>query len=76
MFDPIIILAALLCGMASRAVGLPALIGYLGAGFAVHEMNVSARELLHQLAEVGITLRLITIGQKLQPRQLLKANVL
>ncbi len=75
MFDPIIILAALLCGMASRAVGLPALIGYLGAGFVVHEMNVSGGELLHQLAEVGITLLLFTIGLKLQPRQLLKANV-
>ena len=62
MFDPIIILAALLCGMVSRALGLPALIGYLGAGFVVHEMNVSGGELLHQLAEIGITLLLFTIG--------------
>jgi len=75
MFDPIIILAALLCGMVSRALGLPALIGYLGAGFVLHEMNVSGGELLHQVAEVGITLLLFTIGLKLQPQQLLKPNV-
>ncbi len=75
MFDPIIILVALLCGMAARALGLPALIGYLGAGFVLHEINVSGGELLHQLAEVGITLLLFTIGLKLQPQQLLKPNV-
>ena len=75
MFDPIIILAALLCGMASRALGLPALIGYLAAGFALHEMNVSGGGILQVLAEMGITLLLFTIGLKLQPSQLTKVNV-
>jgi predicted Kef-type K+ transport protein len=75
MLDPIIILSALLCGMISRALGLPALIGYLAAGFALHEINVSGGEVLHVLAEMGITLLLFTIGLKLQPGQLLKVNV-
>ena len=75
MLDPIIILAALLCGMASRALGLPALIGYLGAGFALHEIHISGGDILHVLAEMGITLLLFTIGLKLQPANLLKTNV-
>ncbi len=40
IFDPLIILAALLCGMVSRAIGLPALIGYLAAGFVLHEVDL------------------------------------
>jgi predicted Kef-type K+ transport protein len=75
VLDPIIILAALLCGMASRALGLPALIGYLGAGFALHEIHISGGDILHVLAEMGITLLLFTIGLKLQPANLLKTNV-
>jgi predicted Kef-type K+ transport protein len=75
MFDPLIILTALLCGMVSRALGLPALIGYLAAGFVLHELKVSGGEFLHMVAEMGITLLLFTIGLKLQPAQLLKANV-
>ena len=75
MLDPIIILAALICGMISRAMGLPALIGYLAAGFALHEINVSGGGILQVLAEMGITLLLFTIGLKLQPAQLLKTNV-
>ena len=38
----LIILIALLCGLASRRVGLPALIGYLAAGFALHEIGITA----------------------------------
>jgi predicted Kef-type K+ transport protein len=75
IFDPIIILAALLCGMVSRAIGLPALIGYLAAGFVLHEVDISGGDILHVLADMGITLLLFTIGLKLQPGQLLKTNV-
>ena len=39
MLDPIIILIALAGGLVSRALGLPALIGYLAAGFVLHEMD-------------------------------------
>ena len=75
MIDPLIILVALLCGMLSRAVGLPALIGYLAAGFVLHEVNVDGGELLSQLSEIGITLLLFTIGLKLQPRALLQTKI-
>jgi len=75
MFDPLIILAALICGLCSRALGLPALIGYLAAGFVLHEYDLQGGEILHTLSDIGITLLLFTIGLKLQPRELLKTRV-
>jgi predicted Kef-type K+ transport protein len=69
------ILAALFCGMASRAIGMPALIGYLAAGFLLHELDVSGGELLEVLANMGITLLLFSIGLKLQVRDLLKTHI-
>lgn len=65
MFDPLIILLALGCGILARALGLPALVGYLAAGFALHELAVGSSGLLETLSEVGITLLLFTIGLKL-----------
>jgi predicted Kef-type K+ transport protein len=75
VLDPIIILIALACGLLSRALGLPALIGYLAAGFVLHETNIAAGALLHNLADLGVTLLLFTIGLKLVPAQLLKPMV-
>lgn len=75
MLDPIIIIIALVCGLLSRSVGLPALIGYLAAGFVLHETNIEAGALLHNLADLGVTLLLFTIGLKLEPAQLLKPMV-
>ena len=75
MIEPFIILTALLCGMASRAVGFPALIGYLAAGFVLYEFNISSGPLLEALADLGITLLLFTIGLKLEPTKLLETKV-
>ncbi|MFV0476327.1 MAG: cation:proton antiporter [Parahaliea sp.] len=75
MLDPVIILIALACGMASRAVGLPALIGYLGAGFVLHELHIGGGDILHVFSEIGITLLLFTIGLKLQPKNLLQHRI-
>lgn len=75
MIDPLIILIALACGLLSRTLGLPALIGYLAAGFVLHETNIEASPQLHNLANLGVTLLLFTIGLKLSPRELLKPRV-
>ena len=75
MLEPFIILVALLCGMASRAIGFPALIGYLAAGFVLHELSVDSGPLLEVLAELGVTLLLFTIGLKLEPAKLLETKV-
>lgn len=73
--DPLLILIALLCGTASRAAGFPALIGYLAAGFVLHEIELEPGLLLATLSELGITLMLFTIGLKLEPKKLLETQV-
>ncbi len=73
--DPLLVLVALFCGMSSRAIGMPALIGYLAAGFILHELGVSGGAMLDLLAEMGITLLLFSIGLKLQVRDLLKPRI-
>ena len=73
--EPLILFTALLCGMASRAIGFPALIGYLAAGFVLHELNLEVGPVLLTLADIGITLLLFTIGLKLEPRKLLATQV-
>ena len=73
--QPLIILVALLCGMLSRAIGLPALIGYLAAGFVLHELGTVPGPWLSGLADLGITLLLFSIGLKLDARKLLEQKV-
>ncbi len=75
MFDPLIIVSALVCGLLARSVGLPALIGYLAAGFLLHELGAQEGALLPQLADMGVTLLLFTIGLKLKPADLLARAV-
>ncbi|KGE02813.1 cation:proton antiporter domain-containing protein [Pseudohaliea rubra] len=75
MIDPLIILTALATGMLARAIGLPALVGYLGAGFVLHELDVAGGDLLQVLADAGVTLLLFTIGLKLQLRDLFKSHI-
>ena len=73
--QPLIILVALLGGMLSRAIGLPALIGYLAAGFVLHELGTVPGPWLSGLADLGITLLLFSIGLKLDARKLLEQKV-
>lgn len=75
MIEPLILIIALLCGMLARAFKLPALIGYLTAGFVLHELAMESGPLIDQLADIGITLMLFTIGLKLVPKQLLAPQI-
>ncbi|MEP5764050.1 MAG: cation:proton antiporter family protein [Halieaceae bacterium] len=75
MFDPISIICALCLGMLARSVGLPALIGYLATGFFLHEFGSTPGPLLLELADIGVTLLLFSIGLKLRPADLLEAKV-
>jgi predicted Kef-type K+ transport protein len=75
MFDPITLLCALIFGMIARSLGLPALIGYLAAGFVLYEMGASAGSLLIEVSEIGVTLLLFSIGLKLKPSELLESKV-
>ncbi len=75
MFDPVVILCALLFGIVARAFGLPALIGYLVAGFVLHEFQVVPGALIDTIAQLGVTLLLFSIGLKLRVGDLLALNI-
>jgi len=75
MFDPMIILCALACGMLARTVGLPALLGYLAAGFLLYELDVTPGPALAEISSLGVTLLLFSIGLKLRPAELLESKV-
>lgn len=73
---------AFVLGLAARSVGLPPLIGYLGAGFTLagfgDHFGVGPRdsEILAHLAHLGVLLLLFTVGLKLKPSNLLRREVI
>jgi predicted Kef-type K+ transport protein len=73
--DPAWIAMAFLAGLLARSLGLPPLVGYLGAGFALHEVGAQGGPLLQQMADVGVILLLFTIGLKLSIRELIRPEV-
>ncbi len=71
----VLLLVALLAGLVFRHLGYPPLVGFLLAGFIAHEAGVGEIETIRQLAEIGITLLLFTIGLKLNLRELAQVQV-
>ncbi|MEA1605663.1 cation:proton antiporter family protein [Pseudomonas spirodelae] len=69
-------------GLAARAVGLPPLVGYLGAGFALAAVGEYIgvgphdSEALQHIAHLGVLLLLFTVGLKLKPSNLLRREVI
>lgn len=63
-------------GLLARFVGLPPLVGYLVAGFALNAYGVSGGEMLKAVAETGVLLLLFTVGLKLRLKSLARAEVL
>lgn len=63
------------CGLGIKLLGLPPLIGYLIAGFALNAVGVESNETLQALADLGITLMLFTIGLKLDIRDLIRPDI-
>ena len=70
--DILWILFAFACGFGIKQLGLPPLIGYLAAGFLLNLYGVSITPGLQEIADIGVTLMLFTIGLKLNIRDLLK----
>lgn len=69
------VLIAFVFGFVARQVGLPPLVGYLSAGFVLHAVGFQAQDSITQLADLGITLMLFTIGLKVNPKELLRVNI-
>ncbi len=73
--DPVFLAIAFVLGFAARQVGLPPLVGFLAAGFALNGLGFEGGPLLVQFADLGVTLLLFSIGLKLKIETLLKPEV-
>ena len=66
---------AFVFGLAVRQFGLPALVGFLCAGFALSAAGYESVPALEHLAELGILLLLFSVGLKLRLRSVLTKEV-
>lgn len=66
---------AFVCGFIILQFKLPPLIGFLAAGFVLNLAGFRSTELLLNMADLGVTLLLFSIGLKLKPASLLKQQV-
>lgn len=73
--DPIWIAVAFGCGFLVSQVGLPPLVGFLLAGFALNFLGAEGGAFLREMADLGVTLLLFSIGLKLRIRQLTGGEV-
>ena len=69
------ILVAYALGFVAARAGLPPLVGYLGAGFVLHEMGHDTSDGLEAIADLGVFLLLFGIGLKLRAATLAKPVV-
>ncbi|SIP99878.1 cation:proton antiporter family protein [Marinobacterium stanieri] len=82
MIEAVWITFAFGLGMGVKLVGLPPLIGYLAAGFAIVAagdmagIEVEGTEALSHIAHLGVLLLLFTVGLKLKVRNLVKPEVI
>jgi predicted Kef-type K+ transport protein len=73
--DPLMLAAAFIAGFVFYRLGLPPLVGFLIAGFGLGAMGAETTPLLNELADLGVTLLLFTIGLKLRVSSLLKTEI-
>lgn len=69
------IAVAFVLGFAARLVALPPLVGFLAAGFMLSAFGYAHTDFLQELADIGITLLLFTVGLKLNLRTLARPQV-
>ncbi|MHA7854331.1 MULTISPECIES: cation:proton antiporter family protein [Marinobacter] len=82
MPEAIWITFAFVLGLLVKAVGLPPLVGYLAAGFALSGMSVMTgipveeTAVLQHIAHLGVLLLLFTVGLKLKLRSIVSPEVI
>ena len=73
--DALWLALAFLLGLVFRHIGLPALVGYLVAGFVLNALGQHGNTLLDHIAHAGILLLLFSVGLKLRLKSLARPDV-
>lgn len=73
--DPVWLCIAFIFGALGRFIGLPPLVGFLVAGFVLNYSGAEGGEFLNEMADLGVTLLLFSIGLKLKVKQLFKIEI-
>jgi predicted Kef-type K+ transport protein len=73
--DALWLTMAFVAGFAFQLIGLPPLIGFLVAGFTLNFLGAEPTQFLSELADMGVTLLLFTIGLKLRIKSLLRPEI-
>ena len=73
--DPVFLGIAFILGFTARQIGLPPLVGFLAAGFALNGLGFEGGPTLDHFADLGVTLLLFSIGLKLKIKSLLQPEV-
>ncbi len=73
--DALWLAIAFAAGFAFQLIGMPPLIGFLLAGFGLNIFGAEPSLFLSELADLGVTLLLFTIGLKLRLKSLLKPEI-
>lgn len=66
---------ALLLGLVARLVGLPPLVGFLGAGFFFSALGYEPTPVLDELSHAGVLLLLFAVGLKLKLKTLFRVEI-
>lgn len=73
--DPVWIVIAFAFGLLVKHIGLPPMVGFLLAGFALHSLGAEGGAFLQEVADLGVTLLLFTIGLKLRIGRLARSEI-
>ncbi|SDH65716.1 transporter, CPA2 family (TC 2.A.37) [Vibrio xiamenensis] len=73
--DLILISAAFVAGFIALKCHLPPLVGFLLAGFGLHAFGHTSNETIVELADLGVTLLLFSIGLKLDIKVLMSKEI-
>ena len=73
--EPIILAVTFLFGLLVKFIGLPPMVGYLGAGFLLSAFGFNSGETLEVISELGINLLLFTIGLKLKVKSFARKEI-
>jgi glutathione-regulated potassium-efflux system ancillary protein KefC len=73
--EPLWVLTAFILGFIVNRIGLPPLVGYLIAGFVLNALGTQGSASIDNIADLGVTLLLFSIGLKLRLRSLAKPEI-